>query len=169
MPAPHILWIDDPRLKTISQPVDVVNDDTRAIVEKMFTVLDATKESALAAIQLGIPQQIIVTDITDGNGHRQRLTLINPQITARSAEQSTHLELCSSIPGHPMPASRARQIHVTFLDEQGHRQQIEAEGTFAICLQHEFDHLSGKFFTAGVSSLKRQRICKQLAKLQRKR
>ncbi|RLM02755.1 peptide deformylase [Gibbsiella quercinecans] len=168
MSATEVLWIDDKRMAGVSRPVEAIDDRVKAVVDEMFAVIDATKDSGLAAIQLGIPLRIVAIDIVDDAGQRQRLALINPQIVSVSAEKTAHLELCSSIPGHPLPAERARQVTVAFTDLAGEPQQIEASGAFAVCLQHEIDHLDGHLLVDGLSELKRNRIKTHLAKLRRK-
>ncbi|MDX5628937.1 MULTISPECIES: peptide deformylase [unclassified Brenneria] len=168
MTATEVLWIDDPRMQQVSRPVDTIDDHVKAVVEQMFAVIDEMKDSGLAAIQLGIPLRIVVIDMADEQGKRQRLTLINPQITEYSEEKTAHLELCSSIPEHPMPAERSKRVKVTFLDLDGKTQEIDAGGEFAVCLQHEIDHLDGVSLLDNLSDLKRSRLKVQLAKLRRK-
>ncbi|MCG8707497.1 peptide deformylase [Brenneria sp. 4F2] len=168
MTATDVLWIDDRRMQQVSQPVDTIDDNVKALVERMFTVIDEMKDSGLAAIQLGIPQRVVVIDMFDERGKRQRLALINPQITEYSREKTSHLELCSSIPEHPMPAERSKRVTVTFRDLDDNTRQIDAGGEFAVCLQHEIDHLDGLSLLDSLSALKRSRLKAQLAKLRRK-
>ncbi|QTF07109.1 peptide deformylase [Brenneria izadpanahii] len=168
MTATEVLWIDDQRMKQVSHSVDAIDDSVKAVVEQMFAVIDEMKDSGLAAIQLGIPLRIVVIDMPDEHGKRQRLALINPQITEFSPEKTSHLELCSSIPGHPMPAERSKRVKVAFLDLEGCTQEIDAGGEFAVCLQHEIDHLDGLSLIDNLSDLKRNRLKAQLAKQRRK-
>jgi len=168
MTADNVLWLDDPRIKAVSLAVDVIDDKTKLLVERMFAIIDATNDSGLAAIQLGVAQRIIVIDMADDDKKHHRLALINPQIVAQSAEKMTHLELCSSIPGHPLPAERAQWVRVAFIDLDGNPQEIEAKGVFSVCLQHEIDHLDGTLLTDTLSDFKRSRIKAQLAKQRRK-
>ncbi len=43
----------------------------------------------------------------------------------------------------------------------------EADGLFAICIQHEIDHLNGVLFVDHISALKRQRIKEKMQKLKK--
>ncbi|WP_193323353.1 peptide deformylase [Erwinia endophytica] len=169
MTADNVLWLDDHRIKAVSRVVDVVDGETKLLVERMFAIIEATNDSGLAAIQLGVAQRIIVIDMDDDDKKHHRLALINPRIVAQSVEKMTHLELCSSIPGHPLPAERAQWVRVAFIDLDGNPQEIEAKGRFSVCLQHEMDHLDGRLLTDTLSDLKRSRIRAQLAKQRRKR
>jgi len=42
--------------------------------------------------------------------------------------------------------------------------ELDADGLFAVCIQHEIDHLDGKLFVDYLSGLKRDRIRKKLTK-----
>jgi peptide deformylase len=55
-------------------------------------------------------------------------------------------------------------VRVGYLDRSGKRQEIEAEGILARCLQHEIDHLNGVLFIDHISRLKRARILKKFSK-----
>ena len=168
MSANELVWIDDPRMKKVSLRVEKIDASVNALVERMFGVIESMNDSGLAAIQLGIPQRIVVIDMDDEHGVRQRLALINPEVVERSEEKTSHLELCSSIPQHPLPAERAQRVRVAYTDLDGVRQAIEAGGALAVCLQHEIDHLDGLSLIDELSDLKRNRIRTQLAKLRRK-
>ncbi|MFP1909019.1 peptide deformylase [Lonsdalea quercina] len=168
MSANELVWIDDPRMKTVSRHVEVIDDSVNALVERMFALVESMNDSGLAAIQLGIPQRIVVIDMDDEQGTRQRLALINPEVVERSQETTSHLELCSSIPQHPLPAERAKRVRVAYTDRDGNPQSLEAGGALAVCLQHEIDHLDGLSLIDNLSDLKRNRIRTQLAKLRRK-
>lgn len=168
MTTDQVLWLDDQRIKACSMAVDVVDDEVKSLVARMFATIDAMNDSGLAAIQLGVPQRIIVVNMIDDDNKHHRLALINPRILAWSEEKTAHLELCSSIPGHPLPVERAQWIRLTYIDLDGQSQEIEAAGVFAVGLQHEIDHLDGILLTDTLSDFKRTRIKSQLSKLRRK-
>lgn len=162
-----ILPISDPRLRLVSQPVVVVDDAVRTLVQRLFAILDRTGESAIAAIQIGVALQVVALDMEDGGGQRHRLGLINPRLLACSSQTSTHLELCSSIPGQPLIATRSRQVTVGYLDLEGVPCELQVEGALAVCIQHEMEHLAGHSLLDGLSPFKRARVLAQLAKLRR--
>ncbi len=168
MTADNVLWLDDQRIKAISQAVAVVDDETKLLVARMFATIDTINDSGLAAIQLGVSLRVIVMNMEDDDAIHHRLALINPRIVERSEEKTTHLELCSSIPGHPLPAERAQRVRVAFIDLDGKPREIEAAGVFSVCLQHEIDHLDGRLLTDTLSDFKRGRIKTQLSTLRRK-
>ena len=73
-------------------------------------------------------------------------------------------EGCLSVPGFSEEIQRAERISVEALDEKGNPRKFEAEGLFAVCIQHEMDHLEGKLFVDYLSELKRQRLKKKIIK-----
>ena len=63
--------------------------------------------------------------------------------------------------------TRADQVKVSALNEQGETFELAADGLLAVCIQHEMDHLDGKLFVDYLSPLKRQRIKKKLVKMEK--
>jgi len=43
--------------------------------------------------------------------------------------------------------------------------EVEADGLFAVCIQHEIDHLNGKIFVDYLSPLKQKRLRKKMEKM----
>jgi peptide deformylase len=160
----EILTFPDPRLRNHAEPVKLVDDAVRQIVDDMFETMYAAPGIGLAAIQVNIRQRIIVIDISEEKD--QPLCLINPEILARSGEEQME-EGCLSVPGFYEPVTRAERIRVRAMNRDGESFELEADGLLAVCIQHEIDHLDGKLFVDYVSALKRQRIRKKLEKEQR--
>jgi peptide deformylase len=115
----------------------------------------------LAAPQVGIDEQMIVVDIGSG-----LYKLINPRIIKRQGRQSLS-EGCLSIPGVCINVRRANKVLVRALDEEGKKQEIEAEDLLACVLQHEIDHLKGKIIIDYASFIEKIRIKKAIEELKR--
>jgi peptide deformylase len=156
-----ILEYPDPRLRTIAQPVDVVDDGLRSLIDDMFETMYASNGIGLAATQVNIHRRLLVVDISDD--HDQPLALINPEVVEREEVDVTQ-EGCLSVPGIFDDVERARRIRVKALGRDGQPFEMEADGLLAVCIQHEIDHLEGKLFVDYLSELKRQRIRKKLEK-----
>ena len=160
-----ILRYPDPRLHTVAQPVQVVDDRIRQIVRDMAETMYAAPGVGLAATQVDIHERIVVIDVTeDGNDLH---VLINPEITWKSEELQVYEEGCLSVPGVYDEVQRAARIRVSALNEQGETYEFEAEGLLAVCVQHELDHLAGKVFVEYLSVLKQNRIKTRLRKQER--
>ncbi|VAW96183.1 Peptide deformylase [hydrothermal vent metagenome] len=160
----NILHFPDPRLRTIAQPVEQVNDEVCSLVNNMFETMYAAPGIGLAATQVDIHLRIIVIDITEEKD--QPLCLINPEITERDGIQS-YEEGCLSIPGFYENVERASTITVKAINKEGKTFQLSTDGLLAVCIQHEMDHLQGKLFVDYISEMKRSRIKKKLLKLQK--
>ncbi|NLY28604.1 MAG: peptide deformylase [Alcaligenaceae bacterium] len=160
-----ILRYPDPRLHTVAQPVQVVDDRIRQIVRDMAETMYAAPGVGLAATQVDIHERIVVIDVSeDGNDLH---VLINPEITWKSEELQVYEEGCLSVPGVYDEVQRAARIRVSALNEQGEACEFDAEGLLAVCVQHELDHLAGKVFVEYLSVLKQNRIKTRLRKQER--
>jgi peptide deformylase len=156
-----ILTFPDARLRRRAEPVAEVDDAIRRIVDDMFETMYAAPGIGLAAIQVNIPQRIVVIDVSEE--HNEPLCLINPEICWREGGEQMD-EGCLSVPGFYEPVTRASKVRVRALDRDGKPFELETDGLLAVCIQHEIDHLDGKLFVDYISSLKRQRIRKKLEK-----
>ena len=160
----NILHFPDERLRTIAQPVEVVDDGVRKLIDDMFETMYAAPGIGLAATQVDVHQRIITIDISEEKN--SPLCLINPEIIEREGVQ-TYDEGCLSVPGFYETVERSNHIKVRALDRNGQPFELETEGLLAVCIQHEMDHLQGKLFVDYLSELKRTRIKKKLVKQQK--
>ena len=163
-----ILVIPDPRLKLVSEPVETVTDEIRALVDDMFETMYDAPGIGLAAIQVGVPKRLLVIDVGSREEGRQPLTVINPEIVwACDDEFRVYQEGCLSIPEYFEDVERPARIRVRYTDLDGKTQEIDADGLLATCLQHEIDHLNGVLFIDHLSRLKRDRVNRRFAKAAR--
>src|SRR5690606_5778475 len=121
----------------------------------------------LAAPQVGVAKRIIVLDVARKDEPPAPLRLVNPEIVAVSDELASYEEGCLSLPEHYAEVERPAQATIRFLDQNGVRRQIEADGLLATCIQHEIDHLNGVLFVDHLSTLKRNMILRKLTKQKR--
>lgn len=159
-----ILHYPDPRLRRKAEPVAEVSDEIRRLIDDMAETMYAAPGIGLAAVQIGIPQRVIVIDLSEARNELK--VFINPEILSKEGEQ-TFEEGCLSVPGIFEEVTRAARVRVRALDREGRPFELEAEGLLATCLQHEIDHLDGKVFVDYLSRLKQSRIRKKLEKHQR--
>ena len=164
MAVRDILIIPDKRLRQVSKPVSKVDAATRKLVEDMFETMYAAPGIGLAAIQVGEPRRVVTMDLAKKDDEKQPQVFINPELIWSSAEKRTHEEGCLSIPEYYEEVERPAQVRVKYLDLDGKKQEIEARGLLATCLQHEIDHLDGVLFIDHISKLKRDRVIKKFAK-----
>jgi peptide deformylase len=159
-----ILTAPDPRLKVVSEPVAKVDGDIRTLIDDMIATMYDADGIGLAAIQVGVPKRVLVMDIDQKDGKKNPKAYINPKILWASEEMATFEEGCLSVPEIWDEVERPAKIRAEYLDRDGKRHEIEAEGLFATCLQHEMDHLEGILFVDHLSKLKRTMAMKKLQK-----
>ncbi|HWD27016.1 MAG TPA: peptide deformylase [Rhizomicrobium sp.] len=162
-----ILTAPDPRLKAVSTPVEAVDAATRKLIDDMVDSMYAADGIGLAAVQIGVPQRIIVMDLDQRDGKKNPRHFINPVITWRSDEVAVFEEGCLSVPEIWDDVERAARIKATYTDRDGQSHAIEADGMLATCLQHEMDHLEGVLFIDHLSKLKRSMVLRKLQKAKR--
>jgi peptide deformylase len=162
-----IIEAPDPRLKAVSEDVAKVDADIRALVDDMIESMYAADGIGLAAIQIGVPKRVLVMDIDQKDGKRNPLAFINPKILWASEELATFEEGCLSVPEIWEDVARPAKIRAEYLDRDGKRHEMEVDGLFATCLQHEMDHLNGVLFIDHLSKLKRSMALKKLQKAKR--
>src|SRR5512140_637344 len=62
---------------------------------------------------------------------------------------------------------RPLKVRLRYLNYQGDQVEEEAEELYAVCIQHEMDHLNGVLFIDHLSRLKRQRAVAKVKKTAR--
>ncbi len=160
-----IVLLPDSVLREKSAPIERFDDDlTRLAADMTETMYDAPG-IGLAAIQIGIPRQMLVVDVSKDEDNKTPQVFINPEIVKNSDEMNVYEEGCLSIPEYYAEVERPAAITVNYLDLSGKAQTIEADGLMATCLQHEIDHLNGVLFIDYLSKLKRQMVIKKFTKL----
>ena len=163
-----IIEVPDPRLRTISSPVAEVTAETRTLIADMFETMYAAKGIGLAAIQIGVPQRILVIDLQEegpeGKPVNAPRVFINPEIVEEAPERSVYTEGCLSVPDQFADVERPATCRARWLDADGTAHDEVIEGLLATCLQHEMDHLEGIIFIDHLSRLKREMVLKKLNK-----
>ena len=152
-------------LKQVSTPVEGgVTDELRALMDDMLETMYDAPGIGLAAVQVGVAKRIIVMDIAQREGENEPRFFINPEITWRSEETLPYEEGCLSVPEIYDEVERPAKVKLKYLNYQGEAVEEEAEGLFAVCIQHEMDHLEGVLFIDHLSRLKRDQAVKKVRK-----
>ena len=160
----EILVVPDPMLKQVSKPVAVVDDDLRALMDDMLETMYAAPGIGLAAIQIGVAKRVIVMDISRQDEPPAPRYFVNPEILWASEETLPYEEGCLSVPEIYDEVERPAQVKLRYLNYQGETVEEDAEGLFAVCIQHEMDHLDGVLFIDHLSRLKREQAVKKVKK-----
>ena len=183
----EILEVPDPRLKTVSTPVETFDGELKTLVADMFETMYAAHGIGLAAIQVGVPQRVLVIDLqpededaepeecTEHGGHshthrplkKEPRIFVNPEILDPADELNTYQEGCLSVPEIYADVERPKTCRVRWQDLEGNVHEEEMDGLMAVCIQHEMDHLEGVLFIDHLSRLKRNMALKKLEKLRK--
>ena len=183
----EILEVPDPRLKTVSTPVEIFDEDLKTLVADMFETMYAAHGIGLAAIQVGEPLRVLVIDLQEpdedaepevchahgGEEHTHQpvkndpRVFVNPEILQPSDDFQTYQEGCLSVPEIYADVDRPARCRVRWQDLEGKVHEEDMEGMLAVCIQHEMDHLEGVLFIDHLSRLKRQMVLKKLDKIRK--
>jgi peptide deformylase len=159
-----IIVLPDKRLRLVSQPVGRITGEIKTLIEDMFETMYEAPGIGLAAIQVGVPKRVVTVDLAKKEEPKNPQVFINPEIVWSSDERSVYEEGCLSIPDIHEDVERPATVRFKYLDRDGKPHEVEAEGLFATCIQHEVDHINGILFVDHISKLKRDRIIKKFAK-----
>jgi peptide deformylase len=159
-----ILTAPDQRLQAVSTDVESVSSEIRKLVEDLAESMYAADGIGLAAVQIGVPKRVIVIDLDQKEGRKNPRAFINPKILWASEELAVFEEGCLSVPEIWEDVQRPARIRAEYLDRDGNKQLLEADGMLATCLQHEMDHLNGVLFIDHLSRLKRSIALRKLTK-----
>ena len=151
-------------LRQVSKPVEIVSDEERELMKDMLETMYNANGIGLAAIQIGVPKRIIVMDISKDGEKKQPRYFVNPVIKNKDDLKSTYEEGCLSVPNQFAEINRPSKCEVEYLDFNGEKKVLKAEGLLATCIQHEMDHLEGILFIDYLSKLKKSMIIKKLSK-----
>jgi len=162
-----ILTVPNPILKEVSKPVEKVTDETRALMDDMLATMYAAPGIGLAAIQIGVPLNVIVMDLSKEDAKPAPQYFVNPEILEDVDELKPYNEGCLSVPDVYEDIDRPERVKLTYLDYDGKRITEWCEGLYAVCIQHEMDHLKGVVFIDYLSRLKRERAVKKVVKAEK--
>ena len=151
-------------LRQISTPVEIVTKTEQRIMDDMLDTMYAANGIGLAAIQIGIPKRIIVMDLGKDTKKKEPRFFVNPVIKNINSLKASYEEGCLSVPNQFAEINRPSQCDVEYLDYNGDKKFLHADGLLATCIQHEMDHLEGILFIDYLSKLKRSMIIKKLSK-----
>jgi peptide deformylase len=163
----EIIVLPDPLLRTVSKPVKSVDAATRKLLDDMLETMYDAPGIGLAAVQIGVPQRLVVIDLSREDEEKQPLFLVNPEITWSSPDESEYEEGCLSIPEFFDMVTRPKEIRLRYLDRGGEPREAQCSGVLATCVQHEIDHLNGVLFIDYLTKLKRDRVVKKFVKAQK--
>jgi peptide deformylase len=152
MPVRPIVLSENPLLREKSHRVRRVDAARQQLIENMIETMRAANGIGLAAVQIGIPERVIVVQLPEDDEEAENpeggklYVVINPELARKSGEMEEGIEGCLSVPGWVGEVSRHHAVTVKGLDVRGRAVRIKAEGVLARVFQHEIDHCDGILF-----------------------
>jgi len=157
-----ITYFPAPVLRGRAAPVEKIDENIRRLVERMAEILVEKKGIGLAAPQAGVPLRLFIVSLT---GKREDVRpYINPTVAPHGDLDEVE-EGCLSVPGVWAKIRRYKKATVTATDLAGNQFTEEAEGLYARCLQHEYDHIEGTVIVNRMGEAARIAHRRQLKKL----
>ena len=166
MTIKKILTEPNKLLRQKSHLVEKVGELEKELMNDMLETMYAANGIGLAAIQIGVPKRIIVMDLSKEENKKLPMYFVNPLIIKKNEQKTIYEEGCLSVPNQFAEIQRSSKCEVEYLDYNGNKQNLQAEGLLATCIQHEMDHLEGILFIDYLSKLKKEMIIKKLSKQQ---
>ena len=160
-----IVTYPEPVLSQPGEPVTEFDDNLCKLVADMFETTYASQGIGLAAPQVGVSKRITVIDLSMGKDPKQKLVLINPEITSHEGRLYEE-EGCLSFPEIREKVVRSARVHIRAQDEYGKWFEMDGEDLLSRCFQHEIDHLDGVLFIFRMSALKRSLNLRKIRKMQ---
>ena len=163
-----ILTEPNKKLRQVSLPVEKIDKEEQNLMNDMLETMYDAKGIGLAAIQIDVPKRIIVLDISKSENEKKPMFFVNPLIINKDLNLTTYEEGCLSVPDQFAEIDRPSKCEVEYLDYDGNKKLLKANGLLATCIQHEMDHLEGVLFIDYLSKLKKSMILKKLSKQKNK-
>jgi len=158
-----ILTFPDPRLRTVAEPIQSVDESIKKLADDMLETMYEGSGIGLAATQVNEHKRIFVIDISEDKTNP--MVFINPHIVeVIDPTKKSYSEGCLSIPGFYEEVERPSKVKASFINLDGQKEYIELEDLMAVVVQHEIGHLDGKLMVDFISSVKREMIRKKLSK-----
>lgn len=156
-----VLHYPDPQLRKKAVTIDAIDETVRTLAQDMIETMYAEGGIGLAATQVNIQRRLVVMDLSEQRD--EPVVVVNPEILSSEGTEEMQ-EGCLSVPDFYEVVQRAERVRLRYQTLDGEVIEKDCDGLFAVCIQHEIDHLNGKLFIDYLSPLKRQRLRKKLEK-----
>ncbi|WP_378146118.1 peptide deformylase [Cnuibacter sp. UC19_7] len=157
MSVREIRIFGDPVLKTVSAPVDVIDDGVRQLVGDLLDSVKVPGRAGVAASQIGVNLRAFSYNVDGQVGY-----VLNPVLVETSGEPELMDEGCLSVPDLWFKTSRYPYAKVRGIDLDGNEIEVEGTGVLAQALQHETDHLDGLLYLDRLDKPTRREAMRQV-------
>jgi peptide deformylase len=159
----EIIKLGHPTLSKKAAPIQHIDEEIVEIAQNMIETMHAAPGLGLSAPQVDVSRRLITVDLSIGEKKEDLIVLVNPELVHQEG-QVVREEGCLSIPEVYEKIARPQKIVIKGLNLAGKEKEIEATDLLARVFCHEVDHLNGRLFIDGLSSLKKNLIKKRFKK-----
>jgi peptide deformylase len=157
MTVREIRLFGDPVLKTVSDPIRLVDARVRALVDDLIDSVKLPGRAGVAAPQIGVNLRAFSYNVDGEIGY-----ILNPVIEELSGEPELVGEGCLSVPELWHDTMRYPFARVSGVDLEGNAVELSGSGLMAQALQHETDHLDGKLYLDRLDKERRRVAMKEV-------
>lgn len=146
---------------------DISSPEMRRLVRDMVETMHEYGGVGLAAPQVHESVRLAVIEYEDEQrpeGAQSLLVIWNARVKVLDETPSGFWEGCLSVPGLRGYVERPSQIEVSYLDERGKPQKLQASGFLATVFQHELDHLDGVLYVDRITDKSRFAFTEEYAR-----
>jgi len=161
-----LVYYPDPILQRKAQPVPAIDDEVRAVAQRMFELMHEHEGIGLAAPQVGVSWRLFVTRGNPETDEPDRV-FINPTLTLGRTALEPHEEGCLSLPDITVTVRRPTSVTITATDLDDEAFTLTTDDFAGRVWQHEFDHLNGTLIIDRMSAMDRLSTRKALKELKR--
>jgi peptide deformylase len=163
----RILHYPADALRRKAAPVPTVDDEVRAVAQRMIELMREAEGIGLAAPQVGLPWRLFVAEVPPGEDRSADadpvsatlgpLVFINPALRAFEGAPEPFDEGCLSLPEITGQVLRPPQVTVEATDVEGRPFEMCVGGLLSRCVQHEHDHLDGVLIIDKMTQMSRMK------------
>ena len=157
MPERQTRLFGDPVLKTVSDPINGIDDRVRGLVQDLIDSVRLPGRAGVAASQIGVNLRAFSYNVDGVIGY-----ILNPTVVELSGEPDLVDEGCLSVPGLWYPTMRYPFARVAGIDLDGNPVEVSGTGIMAQALQHETDHLDGFLYIDRLDTINRKAAMKEI-------
>ncbi|WP_110476756.1 MAG: peptide deformylase [Candidatus Karelsulcia muelleri] len=139
-----------------------------SLIKNMYDTMGKAQGIGLAAPQIGISLRLFIIEYNNFYKKKFKQVFINPKILKIYGSYLITKEGCLSIPNILENIIRKNHLILEYYDENWKKYKQHFNGLLSIIIQHEYDHIEGKFFLDHISDPKKLFLHNQLKKISAK-
>lgn len=159
-----LCYYGNPILEKRIPEIKDINDEVKEFCSNLIDSMKFYEGLGLSANQVGKEFRVFAIDLKIIDDKLEAQVFINPEIIEEHGEQYD-MEGCLSFPEVFEKVKRPERVKLKYIDIDGNKREMEAEGLLARAFCHELDHLNGVYFVERMSNLKQKLLGRKLRRI----